>query len=175
MNLNSFGDYYGDSQIFVLQRLDVLMNVLHILGSTYIYLIEESKTRLLHVVNRNSKLRFLVDIGSEVSVIPPSAEKRYLQATGISLLAANNTKIPRTAAIFQTPVRMESSVITRRSLRQRPTSKTPYAVPSGDFAVEDRHGGGDEKGVEDAELEVILSEDSCQIKEELSESLGGYE
>nr|CDS34070.1 gag pol polyprotein [Hymenolepis microstoma] len=51
-------------------------------------------SRLLYVVGRNSKHRFLVDTGSEVSVIPRPAEKRCLQATGISLLAANNTKIP---------------------------------------------------------------------------------
>lgn len=38
---------------------------------------------------------------------------------------------------------------------------------SGDFAVEDRHSGGGEKVVEDAELEAILSEDSCQTEEEL--------
>nr|CDS30733.1 histone lysine N methyltransferase SETMAR [Hymenolepis microstoma] len=41
---------------------------------------------------------------------------------------------------------------------------------SGDFAVEDRHGGGGvEKVVEDAELEVIHSDESCQTQEELSE------
>ena len=38
--------------------------------------------------------------------------------------------------------------------------------------VEDRHSGGREKVVEDAELEAILSEDSRQTQEELSESLG---
>nr|CDS30016.1 gag pol polyprotein [Hymenolepis microstoma] len=50
-------------------------------------------SRLLQVVERNSKLRFLVDSGSEVSVIPRSAEKRCLQASELSLLVANNTKI----------------------------------------------------------------------------------
>nr|CDS25957.1 gag pol polyprotein [Hymenolepis microstoma] len=49
--------------------------------------------RLLSVVDRNSKIKFLVDTGSEVSVISRSAEKRCLQATGISILSANNTKI----------------------------------------------------------------------------------
>nr|CUU97482.1 Mariner Mos1 transposase [Hymenolepis microstoma] len=42
---------------------------------------------------------------------------------------------------------------------------------SGDFAVVDRHSGGREKVSENAELEAILSEDSCQTQEELSESL----
>lgn len=42
---------------------------------------------------------------------------------------------------------------------------------SGDFAVEDRHSGGREKVVENAELEAILSENSCQTQEELSDLL----
>nr|CDS26255.1 gag pol polyprotein [Hymenolepis microstoma] len=50
-------------------------------------------SRLLYVVDRNSKLRFLVDTGSEVSVIPRSGEKRCLKSTGTSLLAAKNSKI----------------------------------------------------------------------------------
>nr|CDS33867.1 gag pol polyprotein [Hymenolepis microstoma] len=50
--------------------------------------------RLLYVFERNSKFRFLLDTGSEVSVIPRSAEKRCLQAIGTSLLVTNNTKIP---------------------------------------------------------------------------------
>nr|CDS28971.1 gag pol polyprotein [Hymenolepis microstoma] len=44
-------------------------------------------------VDRNPKLRFLVDTGSELSLILRSAEKRCLLATGISLLAAKNTRI----------------------------------------------------------------------------------
>nr|CDS26096.1 Mariner Mos1 transposase [Hymenolepis microstoma] len=43
---------------------------------------------------------------------------------------------------------------------------------SGDFAVEDRHSGGREKVVQGAELEAILSGNSCQTQEDLSESLG---
>ena len=42
---------------------------------------------------------------------------------------------------------------------------------SGDFGVEDRHGGGKEKIFEDPELEALLAEDSCQPQEELAESL----
>ena len=43
---------------------------------------------------------------------------------------------------------------------------------SGDFDVEDRHGGGKKKIFEDSELEVLLAEDSCQKQEQLVESLG---
>nr|CDS27399.1 gag pol polyprotein [Hymenolepis microstoma] len=60
----------------------------------------EKGCRLLYVVDSSSKLRFLVDTGSEVSAIPRSAEKRCLQATGIFLLAANNTKIPTSGRKF---------------------------------------------------------------------------
>ena len=37
---------------------------------------------------------------------------------------------------------------------------------NGDFDVEDRHSGGREKVFEDAELEVLLEQDSCQNQEE---------
>jgi len=37
----------------------------------------------------------------------------------------------------------------------------------GDFDVEDRHSGGREKVSEDAELEALLEQDSCQNQEEL--------
>lgn len=43
---------------------------------------------------------------------------------------------------------------------------------NGDFHVEDRHSGGREKVFEDAELEALLNEDSCQSQEELARSLG---
>ena len=49
--------------------------------------------RLLYVTDRNSKLKFLIDTGSEVSVIPRSTEKHFLHPIGLSLQAANNTKI----------------------------------------------------------------------------------
>ncbi|GFX49440.1 mariner Mos1 transposase [Trichonephila clavipes] len=41
-----------------------------------------------------------------------------------------------------------------------------------DFEVEDQHGGGREKVFEDAELEALLDQDSCQTQQELSGSLG---
>ena len=37
---------------------------------------------------------------------------------------------------------------------------------NGDFDVEDQHSGGREKVFEDAELEVLLEQDSCQNQEE---------
>ena len=43
---------------------------------------------------------------------------------------------------------------------------------NGDFDVEDRHGGEREKVSEDAELETLLDQDSCQMQEELDGSLG---
>ena len=36
-----------------------------------------------------------------------------------------------------------------------------------DFDIEDRHSGGREKVFEDAELEALLEQDSCQNQEEL--------
>ena len=41
-----------------------------------------------------------------------------------------------------------------------------------DFDVEDRHGGGREKVFEDAELEALLDQDSCQTQQKLAGSLG---
>ena len=43
---------------------------------------------------------------------------------------------------------------------------------NGDFDVKDRHSGGREKVFEDAELEALLEEDSCQNQKELARSLG---
>ena len=43
---------------------------------------------------------------------------------------------------------------------------------SGDFDVEDRHGGGKEKISEGSELEALLAEDPFQTQEELVKSLG---
>ncbi|GFX81404.1 mariner Mos1 transposase [Trichonephila clavipes] len=41
-----------------------------------------------------------------------------------------------------------------------------------DFDVEDQQGGGREKVFEDAELEALLNQDSCQTQQELAGSLG---
>ena len=43
---------------------------------------------------------------------------------------------------------------------------------NGDFDVEDRHSDGREKIFEDAELEALLEQASCQNQEELARSLG---
>jgi len=43
---------------------------------------------------------------------------------------------------------------------------------NGDFDVEDRHIGGREKVFEDAELEALLEQDSCQNQEELARVIG---
>jgi len=43
---------------------------------------------------------------------------------------------------------------------------------NGDFDIKDRHGVEREKDFKDAELEVLLHEDSCQTQEELAASLG---
>jgi len=43
---------------------------------------------------------------------------------------------------------------------------------NGDFDVEDRHGDGREMVFEDAELEALLDQDSCQTQQELAKSLG---
>jgi len=39
---------------------------------------------------------------------------------------------------------------------------------NGDFDIKDRHGGGREKVFKDAELEILLREDSCQTQKELA-------
>jgi len=43
---------------------------------------------------------------------------------------------------------------------------------NGDFDVEDRHSGGREKVFEEAKLEALFEQDSCENQEELARSLG---
>ena len=50
-------------------------------------------SRLFYINDRSSGLRFLVDTGAEVSVIPPSRAKRTHQQEHFSLQAVNSTKI----------------------------------------------------------------------------------
>ena len=52
-----------------------------------------SNSRLFFLRDRNSSLRFLVDTGVEVSVIPPSGPRHTLHPTGYSLQAANQSSI----------------------------------------------------------------------------------
>ena len=48
------------------------------------------------------------------------------------------------------------------ALNERTFRKWFQLFKSGDFDVEDRHGDGKEKLVEDSELKALLAEDSCQ-------------
>ncbi|GBP30479.1 Golgi reassembly-stacking protein 2 [Eumeta japonica] len=47
-----------------------------------------------------------------------------------------------------------------------------WHILNGDFEIEDQHGGGREKVFEDAELEALLDQDSCETQQELAGSLG---
>ena len=49
--------------------------------------------RLLYVTDQESMLHFLVDTGSEVSIIPPSKAERKNWLDTFGLLAANNSPI----------------------------------------------------------------------------------
>ena len=51
-----------------------------------------TRSRLMFVQDKHTNTRFLVDTGADVSVLPPTNSERKHQA-GISLQAANNTKI----------------------------------------------------------------------------------
>ena len=50
-------------------------------------------SRLFRINDRNSKLRFLIDTGAEVSLLPPSISERQRPHKGFTLQAANNTPI----------------------------------------------------------------------------------
>ena len=54
----------------------------------------EHPSRLLFVHDRSTGLRFLIDTGAEISVIPRAARYRHLQPSAISLQAANGSRIP---------------------------------------------------------------------------------
>ena len=51
------------------------------------------KGRLLYVTDRESRLRFLVDTGAEVSILPPSKAERKNRQNTFGLLAANSSPI----------------------------------------------------------------------------------
>ena len=51
-------------------------------------------SRLFYVSDSNSNSQFLVDTGSEVSVIPPTPDDRRRSPDPLSLSAVNNTAIP---------------------------------------------------------------------------------
>lgn len=50
-------------------------------------------SRLFFVTDRTTGLRFLVDTGAEVSVIPPSSADRKHRQDSLTLQAVNNTPI----------------------------------------------------------------------------------
>ena len=67
---------------------------------------------------------------------------------------------------------MLSSTYGEAAFSERTCREWFQRVKSGDFDVDDQHGGGKEKIFEDSKLEALLAEDSCQTQEELPESLG---
>ena len=67
--------------------------------------------------------------------------------------------------------RIFSSTYSEAALSKSTCHEWFQRFKSGDFHVEDRHGGGKEKIFENSELEALLAEDSCQAQEELAESL----
>ena len=58
------------------------------------------------------------------------------------------------------------------AISERTCRKWFQRFKNSDFDVEDRHSGGREKVFEDAELEALLEQDSCQNREELARLLG---
>ena len=50
-------------------------------------------SRLFYVTDKATGLRFLVDTGAEVSVIPPSVSDRNHHKSNLTLQAVNNTSI----------------------------------------------------------------------------------
>ena len=65
---------------------------------------------------------------------------------------------------------MLSSTYSEAALSERTFREWFQHFKSGDFYVEDQHGGGKEKIFEDSKLETLLAEDSCQSQEKLAES-----
>ena len=68
--------------------------------------------------------------------------------------------------------RMLSSTYSEAALSERTCREWFQRFKNGDFDVEDRKGDEKEKIFEVSELEALLAEDSCQMQEELAESLG---
>ncbi|GFX50000.1 mariner Mos1 transposase [Trichonephila clavipes] len=68
--------------------------------------------------------------------------------------------------------RMLSNTYGETTISERTCREWFQRSKIGDFEVEDQHGGGREKVFEDAVLEALLDQDSCQTQQELSGSLG---
>jgi len=69
--------------------------------------------------------------------------------------------------------RMLSNTYSEAAISEKTCREWFQRFKNGDFDVGDRHNGGREKVFEDAELEALLEQDSCQNQEELVRSLGG--
>lgn len=68
--------------------------------------------------------------------------------------------------------RMLTDTYGEAALSQRTCQEWFQRFKNGDFDVEDKHGGGKEKVLEDAELHALLEENSCQTQQKLAELLG---
>ena len=68
--------------------------------------------------------------------------------------------------------RMLLSTYGEAALNEKTCREWLQRFKSGNFDIEDRHGGDTEKISEDSELEALLAEDPCQTQEELVGSLG---
>jgi len=68
--------------------------------------------------------------------------------------------------------RMLSNIYGEATISERTCREWFQRFKNGDFDVEDRHSSGREKVFEDAELEALLEQDSCQNQKELARSLG---
>ncbi|GFT11691.1 mariner Mos1 transposase [Trichonephila clavipes] len=68
--------------------------------------------------------------------------------------------------------RMLSNTYGEATISERTCQEWFQRFKNGDFDVEDQHGGRREKVFEDAELEALLDQDSCQTQQELTGSLG---
>jgi len=68
--------------------------------------------------------------------------------------------------------RMLSNTYGETAISERTYREWFQRFKNGDFDVEDRHSGRREKIFEDAKLEALLEQDSCQNQEELARSLG---
>ena len=67
--------------------------------------------------------------------------------------------------------RMLSSTYGEADLGERTCREWFQCSKSGDFNVEDRHGGGKEKIIEDSELEALLAEDSLGVTQQAMEMI----
>ncbi|GFY29007.1 mariner Mos1 transposase [Trichonephila clavipes] len=68
--------------------------------------------------------------------------------------------------------RMLSNTYGEAAISERTCREWFQRFKNGDFDVEEQHGGGREKVFEDAELEALLDQNSCQTQQELAGSLG---